>query len=75
MDRAALDATIALGFAYDGGKTGATVVQLPLGLNLVEPITLKVDNGRRHTGKAIGSELVVHAHLRDLFDFLDRLAI
>jgi invasion protein IalB len=27
------------------GKTGAMVVQLPLGLNLVEPITLKVDNG------------------------------
>jgi invasion protein IalB len=27
------------------GKTGAMVMQLPLGLNLVEPITLKVDNG------------------------------
>src|ERR1700704_670748 len=27
------------------GKTGAMIVQLPLGLNLTEPITLKVDNG------------------------------
>ena len=45
MDRAALDAAIALGFAYGGGKTGAMVMQLPLGLNLVEPITPKVDNG------------------------------
>jgi invasion protein IalB len=27
------------------GKSGAMVVQLPLGLNLTEPITLKVDNG------------------------------
>src|SRR5215467_13411412 len=27
------------------GKTGAAVIQLPLGLNLVEPITVKVDNG------------------------------
>jgi len=27
------------------GKTGAMVIQLPLGLNLVEPITVKVDNG------------------------------
>ena len=27
------------------GKTGAMVMQLPLGLNLVKPITLKVDNG------------------------------
>jgi invasion protein IalB len=27
------------------GKTGAMVVQLPLGLNLVEPVTLKIDNG------------------------------
>ena len=27
------------------GKTGAMIVQLPLGLNLTEPIMLKVDNG------------------------------
>jgi invasion protein IalB len=27
------------------GKTGAMVLQLPLGLNLTEPITVKVDNG------------------------------
>ena len=27
------------------GKTGAMVVTLPLGLNLTEPITVKVDNG------------------------------
>ena len=27
------------------GKTGAMVVQLPLGLNIVEPVTLKIDNG------------------------------
>jgi invasion protein IalB len=27
------------------GKTGAMVLQLPLGLNLVEPVTLKIDNG------------------------------
>jgi invasion protein IalB len=27
------------------GKTGAMIVQLPLGLNLTEPIALKVDNG------------------------------
>jgi invasion protein IalB len=27
------------------GKTGAMVMQLPLGLNLTEPITLKIDNG------------------------------
>jgi invasion protein IalB len=27
------------------GKTGAMVMQLPLGLNLVEPVTLKIDNG------------------------------
>jgi len=27
------------------GKTGALVVTLPLGLNLTEPITVKVDNG------------------------------
>jgi len=27
------------------GKTGAMIVQLPLGLNLTEPITLKVDSG------------------------------
>src|SRR3977135_1276142 len=27
------------------GKTGAIIVQLPLALNLTEPITLKVDNG------------------------------
>ena len=27
------------------GKTGAIIVQLPLGLNLTEPIMLKVDNG------------------------------
>jgi invasion protein IalB len=26
-------------------KTGAMIVQLPLGLNLTEPITVKVDNG------------------------------
>ena len=28
------------------GKTGAMVVTLPLGLNLTEPLTIKVDNGR-----------------------------
>jgi len=27
------------------GKSGAMIMQLPLGLNLVEPITIKVDNG------------------------------
>lgn len=27
------------------GKTGAMVAQLPLGLNLVEPVTFKIDNG------------------------------
>jgi invasion protein IalB len=27
------------------GKTGAMIVQLPLGLNLTEPIAVKVDNG------------------------------
>jgi invasion protein IalB len=27
------------------GKTGAMVVTLPLGLNLTEPLTIKVDNG------------------------------
>jgi invasion protein IalB len=27
------------------GKTGAMIVQLPLGLNLTEPIAIKVDNG------------------------------
>jgi len=27
------------------GKSGAMIVQLPLGLNLTEPITFKVDNG------------------------------
>ena len=27
------------------GKTGAMAIQLPLGLNLTEPITVKVDNG------------------------------
>ncbi|HKA79362.1 MAG TPA: invasion associated locus B family protein [Xanthobacteraceae bacterium] len=27
------------------GKTGAMVMQLPLGLNLTEPVTLKIDNG------------------------------
>ena len=27
------------------GKTGAMVVTLPLGLNLTEPVTVKVDNG------------------------------
>jgi invasion protein IalB len=27
------------------GKSGAMIMQLPLGLNLVEPITVKVDNG------------------------------
>ena len=27
------------------GKTGAMIVTLPLGLNLTEPITVKVDNG------------------------------
>src|SRR5260221_8921172 len=27
------------------GKTGAMILQLPLGLNLTEPITVKVDNG------------------------------
>jgi invasion protein IalB len=27
------------------GKSGAMVIQLPLGLNLTEPITVKVDNG------------------------------
>src|SRR6266404_5730607 len=27
------------------GKTGAMVLTLPLGLNLTEPITVKVDNG------------------------------
>ena len=27
------------------GKSGAVIMQLPLGLNLVEPITVKVDNG------------------------------
>jgi invasion protein IalB len=27
------------------GKSGALIIQLPLGLNLTEPITVKVDNG------------------------------
>jgi invasion protein IalB len=27
------------------GKTGAMVIQLPLGLNLTEPVTVKIDNG------------------------------
>jgi invasion protein IalB len=27
------------------GKNGAMIIQLPLGLNLTEPITVKVDNG------------------------------
>ena len=27
------------------GKTGAMIAQLPLGLNLTEPITLRVNNG------------------------------
>jgi len=27
------------------GKSGAMIIQLPLGLNLTEPITVKVDNG------------------------------
>jgi invasion protein IalB len=32
------------------GKSGATVMTLPLGLNLTEPVSVKVDNGAPERG-------------------------